>query len=70
MNVGLEAEGTSDSKLITATGLCQAGPVEGAAGLSGVAGAQSHSEHVTQVLVVKDEARRAPLSPSLPKSEN
>lgn len=26
MNVGLEAEGTSDSKLITATGLCQAGP--------------------------------------------
>lgn len=45
-------------------------PVEGAAGLSGVAGAQSHSEHVTQVLAVKDEARRAPLSPSLPKSEN
>lgn len=32
--------------------------------------AQRHSEHVTQLLTVKDEAGQAPLSPSLTKSES
>lgn len=77
MNVGLEAERTADSKVVTATGLCQEGP-RGRHGRAVWGGqhpglspcAQRHSEHVTQLLTVKDEAGQAPLSPSLTKSES